>query len=321
MASTVIGVFDDRQQAYRARDELIRAGFSDGEISVSEQNSTSASSSSSSRSSGSSAASHDTGFWASVKDALGFDDDRVDYDYAARKGGTIVRVHAEDSEVDSAVAILKNAGAVDFDDRSTKYRSDNDYGSFASTYTDRTRTSTNTAGTAGYAATAGTTAGDASLSSARADSLRSGSSDEEVIPVVKEDLRVGKRQVSRGGIRVYSHVTERPVEENVTLREERVNVTRRPADRAATDADAFRDRTIEATETAEEAIVDKTARVTEEVVISKDATERTETVRDTVRETDVNVERTDATLPGQAGSSTSKTSGTDTTRSNEKTRR
>jgi len=115
------------------------------------------------------------------------------------------------------------------------------------------------------------------------------------IPVVQEELQVGKRQVNRGGVRVVSRVTERPVEEKVSLREERVHVERRPTDRPLTPADAaaFRERTIEATETAEEAVVAKNARVVEEVVVSKDATQRTETVRDTVRRTDVDVQRTE----------------------------
>jgi stress response protein YsnF len=52
--------------------------------------------------------------------------------------------------------------------------------------------------------------------------------------------------------------------------------------RSVTGAD-FAEKVVEMTETAEEAVVSKTARVKEEVLISKDATERTETVRDTVR--------------------------------------
>jgi stress response protein YsnF len=102
------------------------------------------------------------------------------------------------------------------------------------------------------------------------------------IPVVEEELQVGKRQVQRGGVRVYSHVTERPVEANIRLREEHIRVERRPVDRAATEADfeAGRNQSIELTETAEEAVV------------GKEATERTEKVRDKVRRTDVEVEQT-----------------------------
>ena len=93
-------------------------------------------------------------------------------------------------------------------------------------------------------------------------------------------------------VRIYSHVTEQPVEQEVHLRDERVTVERRPVDRPATERDlaAFQEGTIELTETHEEAIVSKQARVVEEVVIEKDVREHTETVRDTVRRTEVEVE-------------------------------
>jgi uncharacterized protein (TIGR02271 family) len=114
---------------------------------------------------------------------------------------------------------------------------------------------------------------------------------EEVIPVAEERLRVGKRDVSHGRVRIRSYVVETPVEEQVTLREERVAVERRPVDRALSDADqAFQERTIEAEERGEEAVVSKEARVTEEVVVRKEAEQRTETVSDTVRQTEVEVE-------------------------------
>jgi hypothetical protein len=38
------------------------------------------------------------------------------------------------------------------------------------------------------------------------------------IPVVEEELKIGKRLVRRGGVRVYTSVTEKPIEEPVTLR-------------------------------------------------------------------------------------------------------
>jgi uncharacterized protein (TIGR02271 family) len=112
------------------------------------------------------------------------------------------------------------------------------------------------------------------------------------IPVVEEELQVGTRQVRRGGVRLYTRVTERPVEETVRLRDEEVHVERRPVDRPATEADvaAAKEGTLEVTETDEEAVARKQARVVEEVVVRKDVQEHTETVRDTVRRTEVEVE-------------------------------
>ena len=112
------------------------------------------------------------------------------------------------------------------------------------------------------------------------------------IPVVQEEMQVGKRAVVRGGVRVYSRITETPVEETVNLHEERARVDRRPVDRPATAADFnMTDEVIEVVETSEEAVVGKTARVVEEVVVGKDSTDRKETVRDSVRRTDVQVEK------------------------------
>jgi uncharacterized protein (TIGR02271 family) len=114
---------------------------------------------------------------------------------------------------------------------------------------------------------------------------------EAVLPVVEEELQVGKRQVQRGGARIHTTIEERPVEEQVNLREEHVHVERRPVDRPVDAADnLFREQSFEVTETAEEAVVQKRARVIEEVVIGKEVQDRTETVRDTVRRQDVHVD-------------------------------
>jgi uncharacterized protein (TIGR02271 family) len=119
---------------------------------------------------------------------------------------------------------------------------------------------------------------------------------QESIPVVEEELRVGKREVERGGVRVETRVEERPVQEQVNLREEQVRVERRPVDRPATADDINRAAaSLEVRERSEEAVVQKTPRVVEEVVVGKEATQRTETIHDTVRRTDVDVEQTDET--------------------------
>jgi|RhiMethySRZTD1v2_1073278.scaffolds.fasta_scaffold421201_2 uncharacterized protein (TIGR02271 family) len=112
------------------------------------------------------------------------------------------------------------------------------------------------------------------------------------IPIVEEQLKVGKRQVSGGRVKVRSYVVETPVREQVTLRDETVSVERRPVDRALTEAESgrmFKDRTIVAEERGEEAVMSKTARVTGEVVVKKGVEQRTETVSDTVRSTKVDV--------------------------------
>ncbi len=117
----------------------------------------------------------------------------------------------------------------------------------------------------------------------------------KAIPIIEEELQVGKREVEGGGVRVQSHITEKPVEEHVTLREEHVKVERHPVNREVTSADManFKEGEINITTRAEEPVVIKQARVVEEVEIGKQVSEREETVRDTVRRTDVDVEEVD----------------------------
>lgn len=124
---------------------------------------------------------------------------------------------------------------------------------------------------------------------AKSQSLKAG--EDEVIPLHEETLRVGKRDVSHGRVRLRTYVVETPVNEQVDLRNERVTIDRHPVDRAATAGDAlFQDRTIEAEERAEEAVINKDVRVTEEVSLRKEAQNRTETVSDKVRHTEVDLQ-------------------------------
>ena len=120
-----------------------------------------------------------------------------------------------------------------------------------------------------------------------------GGKEEQVIPLAEEQLQVGKRTVDRGTTTIRRYVVRKPVEESVTLRDETVSIERRrpvTAGEAGVPAGAFEERTVEVHQTAEEPVVSKTARVVEEVVVRKEATERTETVRDDVRREPVEVQ-------------------------------
>jgi len=210
--------------------------------------------------------------------------DRGLFSEAARRGSTVVTVTAEANQVDRVVEILERYDAVDVDQRAAQYGESGytAYNPAAPVYTpDESRAELDRFGQ--YR--------NAEVSGKQFDSDR-----EVAVPVIEEELKIGKRAVQRGGVRVYSRVTERPVEEQVSLREEHVTVERRPANRAVTDADTqtLRDSEIVLTETAEEAVASKEARVVEEVVVGKKTTERTETVHDTVRRTDVDVEQLEA---------------------------
>jgi uncharacterized protein (TIGR02271 family) len=197
------------------------------------------------------------GFWHSITSMFDSDDDDAHvYGEGIRRGGTLVTVHTTEQEVDDAIEILDAHDPTNVEDSARGWQAE------------------------GWSKPAAATA-----------PLTTGVQGEEVIPVVEEQLVVGKREVDRGNVRVRSFVREVPVSAQVSLRHEDVHVERRAVDRPLTDADtAFRDRTIEMTEVNEEAVVGKTARVTEEVVVGKGVSERTETVSDTVRKTEVEIE-------------------------------
>jgi uncharacterized protein (TIGR02271 family) len=131
--------------------------------------------------------------------------------------------------------------------------------------------------------------------------------DRQAFSVVRESLDVGKREVETGGVRVYSRVTETPVTESVNLREQHATIERYPVDRVATAAD-LKGGSVEIRETAEHAVVSKSAHVVEEVVVGREATDRTETINETLRGTNVEVERVEGdnaalrpVAPGAAG--------------------
>jgi uncharacterized protein (TIGR02271 family) len=211
-------------------------------------------------------------------------EDRDAYGEGLRRGGFMLCAEVDDDEdADKIVSILEQTSGVDLDERQAGWRSEGWSGSSQSS-TDQSSFDQTSTGQSSQ-----------QFMSGSGQTERSGIIEEERIPIVQEQLRVGKREVERGGARVRSYVEERPVTESVNLREEHVDVTRRPVDQPISAADLnssglLQDREIEMRETAEEAVVAKEARVTEEVLIQKTAQDRTEQVQDTVRNTEVEVD-------------------------------
>jgi uncharacterized protein (TIGR02271 family) len=279
MSSTITAMFDSRSDAEAAKARLRSANVDAEHVHIHDK------SSAGYRESGYSTH-QDRGVWDSIKNAFLPDEDRHTYEEGMRRGGVLLTADVDDDRVDEAVRVLEEAGSIDIDDRSGQWRSSGwDY----------------SAAGAGALGAMGSDRSDRTVGSER----------EEVIPVVEEQLVVGKRDVNRGGVRVRSYVTETPVHEQIRLRNERVHVERRAVDQplSAADADAFRERTIDMTATGEEAVVGKTARVVEEVVVSKTSEEHVEDVSDTVRKTDVEIDR-DTDVETRTGS----TFGSDNTR-------
>ncbi|WP_267397763.1 MULTISPECIES: DUF2382 domain-containing protein [unclassified Sphingomonas] len=266
MSSTITAMFDSRSDAEAAKERLKSAIVDADHVHIHDK------SSSGYREQGYSTH-EDRGVWDSIKNAFLPDEDRHTYEEGLRRGGVLLTADVDDDRIDEAVRVLEDAGSIDVDDRSSQWRSSGwDYSAPATG--------------AGTAAAAG-------VGALKSADYAEGGEREEVIPVVEEQLVVGKRDVNRGGVRVRSYVTETPVHEQIRLRNERVNVERRTVDQplSAADGDAFRERSINMTATGEEAVVGKNARVVEEVVVSKTAEEHVENIDDTVRRTDVEVDR------------------------------
>ena len=205
------------------------------------------------------------GFFASIKDLFLPDEDRYAYAEGMRRGNVLLNATVDESQVTQASQMLEQSGALDLDAQEASWRQ---------------------SGWTGYDAAAHNTVRTAAPAGA-----------DNTIKVMEERLVVGKRAVEAGGVRVRAYVVERPVEAQVKLHEERVTIERHPVNRAATaaDATAFAGQTLEARATREEAVVGKDVRVVEELGVKKQATDRTEPVRASVRKTEVDVEDTETT--------------------------
>ena len=270
MSSTVVGLFDPAADAQATATELKAANMSDANITYT------TSAEGGSAPSGFSGLKGGLGSLPSTLVGMGVPDDHAHlYAEGVRRGGTLITADADDDEVSTVTRIMRKNHVIDIEKRSEVYRGEGfeQFDASAKPYA----------------------ADEAKLHhekhAAHRDELEV---DDNGMPVkleeAEEQLDIGKRQVKKGGVRIFRRVTETPVEKDVTLRDEKISVTRNKVDRAA-GADAFKEGQLEVTETDEEAVVSKTARVTGEVVVDKTAVEHTEKVRDTVRKTEVEIEK------------------------------
>ncbi len=286
---TIVAVFDTAAHAEAAVQDLKVAGVPDANIT--QHAGGGAAGLATGTTSGQTG--QEPGFWASLFGAEPeHGHDTAVYDRSMQGGSTVVTVRGSGSHLDQVLDILERHNPIDIDERAENY------------------------GVARTGAAAGLTTGGAASATAMTGLAGKASSEPGTIQLSEESLAVGKRAINRGTTRVRRYVVETPVEEQVSLHDERVTIERRPVtDGRAVAGDSFGDKTIEVTETAEEAVVSKTARVKEEVVVRKDATERTETVRDTLRREDVEITKEPGTqTAGTLGSGTA--AGTTTTGTN-----
>jgi uncharacterized protein (TIGR02271 family) len=234
MASAVVAVFDEFNEAQSTVNELLVAGFGQNEVKL---NSEGAKAGRETK--------RETGVKGFFQDLFGQgranDDSRI-YDEAVRHGNYVVTAIAStDERSELASEVMSHHHPIDLDERSSEWMG------------------------------------------------KEGQS----IPVIEEEVKIGKREVEGGAVRIFRDVYEVPIEEDVTLRDERVTVERVPVDKPASAADlsAFKEGTVEFRERTEEPVISKKARVVEEVRVGKEVSERTERVRETAKRTDVKVER------------------------------
>ena len=263
MSKTVVGLFSSMTEATRIKTALLSEGYTSENVSVIANEEAEGGTDL--------VDSHETSSTGSVAESIGQKigtffhgltggDEDAHHHYATgvNGGGALVAVTCADNAAASVASILKQRGARDIE----------------------TEAAENTASMPGYNATTSTDV-----------------SGETVIPIVEEQLVVGKREVDRGGVRVYSHVVEQPVSADVTLRDEKILVERRPVSRVATAADfnMGQGSVMELTAMGEEAVVGKTAHVVEEVLVGKTSSEHTEVLQESVRKTEVEVEQVPGT--------------------------
>lgn len=296
---TIVAVYDTAEHAAAAVRDLEAAGVPSNAITQHAGTSMQAASSTQ-------AQPREQGFWSSL---FGGEPDRTHdahvYDRSIAGGSTVVTVRAPDQYLTHTMEILERHNPIDIDERASTYGvgAGSAGTGMASAATGMSGVEPSSSATARTTDVAGAGTGAGMTGRSTAGTVGTGA--DETLSLSEESVVVGKRAVNRGTTRVRRYVVETPVEENVRLREETVSIERRPVAEGHTVTNPdFTDKVVEVTETAEEAVVSKTARVREEVVVHKGATERTETIHDTVRREDVEVTKdgttTDASVTGNA---------------------
>lgn len=118
----------------------------------------------------------------------------------------------------------------------------------------------------------------------------------DTLRLAEEQLQVGKKMVETGRTRVRRFTTEREVAQDVTLHEEHAEVLRRALSQPAAMGEIdWADSGLEVVETKEQALVNKTARVVEEVSLRKKGDDHVETIHEKLRRQQAEVEQVDAT--------------------------
>jgi uncharacterized protein (TIGR02271 family) len=256
----IVTLFDSAQHAEAAKSNLAKAGFSTDDMSIVSGTELPKSGN----------ALREPGLWHRLFGGEIEQHEAEVYGKAVETGGVVLTVRAEDAAVPRAMGILNQHNMVDVQERALQH---------------------------GLLETHEAVAVAPAVAAAIPPKPLMGDvSKDQVLRLAEEQLEVGKKLVEQGTTRIRRFVTEKPVEASVTLHEEHAEVVRR----AVTDPSYVQDidwsdRTVEVIETAEQAVVSKSSHIAEEVVVGKTGSDRVETVHDTVRRQQVEVERVSST--------------------------
>ncbi len=317
MTKTVVAIYNSMEEAQSAATQLLSNGFRGDNVDVS----------SGKNYAGHSSDEEESGITRFFKNLFGNSDDNETERYTkVAERGSIVTVHAQsDEEATRASRLLDDYGAVDVDENyrdhtSGNNKDDRDYNSNDENYDNNNKNYENRDNILGNRnendrdknyenednILGNSNENDRNKNYENRDNILSDSNENfedrkkntgnldenKTIPVIQEDVKIGKKEVATGGMRIRSRIIEKPVEENLRLREEHVHIERNKVDRPATEDELknFRSGSVELTANSEIADVQKTSRVVEEVSLGKEVKHRDETVRDNVRSTEVDVE-------------------------------
>ncbi len=295
---TLVAVFNDIKKANSTIDALVAAGIARNRISIVND------SAKATTTSAPVATQENAGGFMGMLRGLFSDGDPVEvdayhndvYTEGIRRGRVILTVQGENAQIDQIHDIIEKYDPVDISEDEAAWRAEGWNGAAATNvHADINAAATKV--TASVTPVASVKTPNANNTPAKAVETNG----KTVLQAVEENIDVQKRAVEKGRVRVFTTVSERPVQADVTLREEKVTVDRRAVDRPlAAGENPFQEKTIEMTERGEQAVVSKIARVVEEVVVGKESTERTEKVADTVRKTEIHVEKDAATAQNGA---------------------
>ena len=212
---TVVAMFETYDRALAARDVLVSAGIDRSRIEILAQSGTAEDASFRYER-------NDEGIWGAIKRFFMPDEDTHLYAEGIRCGYAMLVVRTGAGDQEQVIRLLESQDAIDVDTHAANWRQSGWSGVHEGHTAWQGQRSSSTDGLT--SAATGASADFAATGAA-------GRGQEEVIPVYEEQLRVGKREVGRGSVRVRSYVVEQPVEEQVRLREERVDIERRPGQR------------------------------------------------------------------------------------------